>query len=81
MSVRAKAVSSLLRWLLRHGAMIDRDAAVSVSNADAGAVITFSWSYDGKRSVRLSFHGVTQPERNEAMIAWLNGDLQQKETP
>lgn len=75
MSGRGKAISALTRWLIRHGGIIDKDAAVSVTQAKSGHVITFDWAYDAKRSVRLSFSGVTPDERNEAMIAWLNGEF------
>lgn len=81
MSARAKTPSALTRWLIRHGAIIDRHASVSVSQAKAGAVITFDFSYDGRRSVRISFSAVTEEERNEAMIAWLNGEFLTKEEP
>lgn len=75
---RGKALCALTRWLIKNGSLIDKDAAVSVHTAQRGQVITFDWAYDGKRSVRLSFSAVTAEERNEAMIAWLNGDFLQK---
>lgn len=65
----------LIDWLRAHGAIIDPDASVSVTQAKSGQVITFSFTYDGKRVVRLTFSGVTAAERNVAMIAWLNGEL------
>lgn len=71
MSVSAK--TALTRWLLKHGHVIDRDAAVQVYKSKKGFVVIFDWAFDGKRSVRLSFSGVTPEERNEAMLNWLNG--------
>lgn len=76
-----RAICALTRWLIRHGGLIDKDASVQVTTAKAGHVITFDWSYDGTRSVRLSFSGVTEAERNEAMIAWLNGEFLPKAGP
>lgn len=73
MSPRAKP--KLLDWLTRNGALIDRDAAVSIIPAKSGLTITFTWSFDGKRDLRLTFSGVTPDERKVAMIAWLNGEF------
>lgn len=71
----ARAKSGLLEWLKLHGGMIDRDAAVSVVKGKQGHIVTFSWTYDRKRAVRISFSGVSAEERNIAMIAWLNGEF------
>ncbi len=68
-----KAKPRLIDWLRAHPGLIDRDSAVAITNAKSGQVITFTWSYDGRRDLRLTFSGVTADERNEAMVAWLNG--------
>lgn len=74
-----KREHALTRWLRANGAGIDRDAAVAFHQTGSGQSLTFSWSYDGKRCVRLTFSGIKPEERNEAMIAWLNGDFLPKE--
>lgn len=67
--------SGLVEWLGANGAMIDRDAEVSITQAKSGHVITFTWSYDGRRALRLTFSGMTAEERKVAMVGYLNGDF------
>lgn len=71
----ARPKPRLIDWLQANGSIIGRDAAVSVSKSKAGHVITFTWSYDGRRDLRLTFSGVTPEERKDSLIAWLNGDF------
>jgi hypothetical protein len=71
----ARPRKKLIDFLRAHAAFIDRDAAIAIQPTKNGLVVTFTWAFDGKRDVRLSFSGVTPDERAEAMIAWLNGDL------
>jgi hypothetical protein len=45
-----RTVHGLTKWLMRHGALIDKDASVQVTQAKGGGVITFDWAYDKDRS-------------------------------
>jgi hypothetical protein len=76
-AARAKK-KGLSDWLKVNGWLIDPDAEIAIAHGKAGHIVTFSWSYDGRRPVRISFSGVTAEERKTAMVGWLNGDYSRK---
>lgn len=64
-----------LLWLRNHGPIIAKDAQVQTADTGGGSTVTFNFSYDGARAVRLTFSNVTPEERKDLLTAWLNGEL------